>query len=309
MSVLAEEPLPVESSNGLAQDPSTVMEIKEEAKKEQINAENNGEAAPSIVDTMATTAPTVTEEPPLDPEEQASQLRLKFLLEKSSIYAKLVGDRMERQRQTKAKQEERAATTKRNKEVKAAVEEKDVKKTRATRAAPGPSTAPEPIEEKPSVKRRKTTRGKAAVAEPVEEPQEEPEAPTDETAPAATGEDNAANPTAQIYMGKQPALVTGAKLRDYQLAGVQWMVSLYENGLNGILADEMGLGKVRNSQQIRRHEKLIFNLLVTDDSNDIFPRTFDGDECARPVSHRLPLVGSCQLGQRVLQIRSRYPRK
>lgn len=39
-------------------------------------------------------------------------------------------------------------------------------------------------------------------------------------------------------------MITGAKLRDYQLAGVQWMISLYENGLNGILADEMGLGKV-----------------------------------------------------------------
>ena len=47
------------------------------------------------------------------------------------------------------------------------------------------------------------------------------------------------------YSFEQPALVTGAKLRDYQLAGVQWMISLYENGLNGILADEMGLGKVR----------------------------------------------------------------
>jgi ATP-dependent DNA helicase len=46
------------------------------------------------------------------------------------------------------------------------------------------------------------------------------------------------------YSFAQPALVTGAKLRDYQLAGVQWMISLYENGLNGILADEMGLGKV-----------------------------------------------------------------
>lgn len=42
------------------------------------------------------------------------------------------------------------------------------------------------------------------------------------------------------YSFKQPELVTGAKLRDYQLAGVQWMISLYENGLNGILADEMG---------------------------------------------------------------------
>jgi len=42
---------------------------------------------------------------------------------------------------------------------------------------------------------------------------------------------------------KQPALVTGTVLRDYQLAGVEWIISLYENGLNGILADEMGLGK------------------------------------------------------------------
>lgn len=41
---------------------------------------------------------------------------------------------------------------------------------------------------------------------------------------------------------KQPALVTGATLRDYQLRGVEWLVGLFENGINGILADEMGLG-------------------------------------------------------------------
>jgi ATP-dependent DNA helicase len=34
-----------------------------------------------------------------------------------------------------------------------------------------------------------------------------------------------------------------SKLRDYQVAGIKWLISLYENGLNGILADEMGLGK------------------------------------------------------------------
>jgi superfamily II DNA or RNA helicase len=32
-------------------------------------------------------------------------------------------------------------------------------------------------------------------------------------------------------------------LKDYQLQGLQWLVSLYNNNLNGILADEMGLGK------------------------------------------------------------------
>ena len=32
-------------------------------------------------------------------------------------------------------------------------------------------------------------------------------------------------------------------LREYQLQGVRWMISLWQNGLNGILADQMGLGK------------------------------------------------------------------
>lgn len=42
---------------------------------------------------------------------------------------------------------------------------------------------------------------------------------------------------------KQPSLITGATLHSYQLEGVAWLASLYENGLNGILADDMGLGK------------------------------------------------------------------
>ncbi|XP_044538633.1 uncharacterized protein LOC123253516 [Gracilinanus agilis] len=40
-----------------------------------------------------------------------------------------------------------------------------------------------------------------------------------------------------------PSYVKGGTLRDYQVRGLNWMISLYENGVNGILADEMGLGK------------------------------------------------------------------
>ena len=32
-------------------------------------------------------------------------------------------------------------------------------------------------------------------------------------------------------------------MREYQLAGLNWLIRLYDNGINGILADEMGLGK------------------------------------------------------------------
>ena len=37
----------------------------------------------------------------------------------------------------------------------------------------------------------------------------------------------------------QPALLTGAKLKDYQLEGVSWMVSLWENGISGILGEPL----------------------------------------------------------------------
>ncbi|VAH02150.1 unnamed protein product [Triticum turgidum subsp. durum] len=42
---------------------------------------------------------------------------------------------------------------------------------------------------------------------------------------------------------EQPSALVGGELRPYQLEGLQWMLSLFNNNLNGILADEMGLGK------------------------------------------------------------------
>jgi len=41
----------------------------------------------------------------------------------------------------------------------------------------------------------------------------------------------------------QPSILVGGTLKEYQIKGLQWMVSLYNNRLNGVLADEMGLGK------------------------------------------------------------------
>uniref|UniRef100_A0A673XTM6 SWI/SNF related BAF chromatin remodeling complex subunit ATPase 2 n=1 Tax=Salmo trutta TaxID=8032 RepID=A0A673XTM6_SALTR len=42
---------------------------------------------------------------------------------------------------------------------------------------------------------------------------------------------------------KQSSLLINGMLKHYQVQGLEWMVSLYNNNLNGILADEMGLGK------------------------------------------------------------------
>lgn len=42
---------------------------------------------------------------------------------------------------------------------------------------------------------------------------------------------------------EQASILVHGKLKEYQLRGLEWLVSLYNNNLNGILADEMGLGK------------------------------------------------------------------
>ena len=42
---------------------------------------------------------------------------------------------------------------------------------------------------------------------------------------------------------ESPGYIKGGTMRDYQVAGLNWLISLHENGISGILADEMGLGK------------------------------------------------------------------
>jgi len=46
-----------------------------------------------------------------------------------------------------------------------------------------------------------------------------------------------------VQFDESPAYIKNGKLRDYQIRGLNWMITLFENGINGILADEMGLGK------------------------------------------------------------------
>ena len=47
----------------------------------------------------------------------------------------------------------------------------------------------------------------------------------------------------------QPSCIATTKghMRPYQIEGLNWLINLYEQGINGILADEMGLGKTLQS--------------------------------------------------------------
>lgn len=66
---------------------------------------------------------------------------------------------------------------------------------------------------------------------------------------------NAATKVNWVQFDETPEYITGV-MRDYQLKGLNWLISLYENNINGILGDEMGLGKL--SLDIRRNFHIFY---------------------------------------------------
>ncbi|KAH1190945.1 putative ATP-dependent DNA helicase CHR12 [Glycine max] len=56
-----------------------------------------------------------------------------------------------------------------------------------------------------------------------------------------------------LKVTEQPSMLQGGELRPYQIEGLQWMLSLFNNNLNGILADEMGLGKTIQTISLIAH--------------------------------------------------------
>ncbi|KAG1840030.1 SNF2 family N-terminal domain-containing protein [Suillus tomentosus] len=150
-----------------------------------------------------------------DEEFQERFSRLERLLEKSFTYSKLLGAQMDKEKRACA--------------------------LRAAMQAAAPSK-PE------SSRRRLPRRGKKRSR--VEESDEEEAPPVKsqiQEPPVVEGENG------QRPKFPQPALVTGATLKDYQLEGVEWMVSLDKNGVSGILADEMGLGKTLQTIAFNAH--------------------------------------------------------
>ncbi|KAH9953446.1 SNF2 family N-terminal domain-containing protein [Russula dissimulans] len=175
--------------------------------------------APSFIMTSAATPSTPASTPPvvdsdpqfsIDQDDEARFMNMQVLLEKSSIFTEVLKNQMDRTREKYAAVA--AATTQK----------------RSTKTKQSPRGA--------KAARRVSGRGKRARVASDDEDDEDhdPKEPLkrakvipEEAKPAFV----------------QPALVTGATLKDYQLEGVAWMVSLWENGISGILADEMGLGK------------------------------------------------------------------
>ncbi|ORX56285.1 hypothetical protein DM01DRAFT_1017625 [Hesseltinella vesiculosa] len=178
-----------------------------------------------------------------DTVKEQRMKRLHFLLEKSGAYATILGQRLTKQ-QEEAKERALKAET-----------------TAQTQQAPvnNDTGNPRKASSRAGSKRRKINDAKYQLEDYLDQDelkrhQTEANISTalqqDKT--QGDAESHLVKPTASA---RQPKLVTGGVLRDYQLAGVEWLISLWENGLNGILADEMGLGKTLQTISFIAHLK------------------------------------------------------
>ena len=183
------------------------------------------------------------------------------MIEKSTLYANFLAKKLEKQQQDardKAAAEEVKREAEREKRAKEGVSEEITNSAKpaaptATRASTRHSAAKQEPASTVATRKERTSAASAAskkrkadeteysiadyLTKDTLKKQKQVETEADKKTLAPT-------PAQRVISARQPKLVTGGVLRDYQLAGVEWMVSLYENGLNGILADEMGLGKV-----------------------------------------------------------------
>jgi len=142
-------------------------------------------------------------------DEDARFMNMQVLLEKSSIFTEVLKDQMDRTR------EKHAAV-----------------------AAAATATQKRPAKAKPKQRarhsgRRASGRGKRTRVD------------SDDNEGGSENEGDEQEPPKRVKVlvadakpaFVQPALVTGATLKDYQLEGVAWMVSLWENGISGILGE------------------------------------------------------------------------
>lgn len=164
--------------------------------------------------------------------------KLSYLLQRSQVYSKIMSDKMKREKEAREKRENREEKKQVEEANKTSVDEDPTTNRRTTRGGQTGEKSDVPLQKRTQrgAVKRKNDEDKYLVSDYMDQAAVEEKA-----AKAKTSTEKADKVTTRF---KQPALITGATLRDYQLYGVEWLIGLYENGLNGILADEMGLGKV-----------------------------------------------------------------
>ncbi|KAF2261279.1 SNF2 family helicase/ATPase-like protein PasG [Lojkania enalia] len=191
--------------------------------------------------------------------------QLEFLMNKSKLYATVMLAQMQRQEDEEKARDEKshgqASQRERNAEKAAAESQRRATRTSATAANESPLVNAD------SMAMLKKGRGRpkkgSAKGGKISDffKKEDLEKKTDQASVADALKETVDEENVKIgdigiqglKSARQPRLVTGGTMRSYQLEGLEWLLSLYENGINGILADEMGLGKTIQTIALLAH--------------------------------------------------------
>ncbi|KAA8651812.1 hypothetical protein EYZ11_011992 [Aspergillus tanneri] len=184
---------------------------------------------------------------------------LMHLLNTSEVFVAIMADRMKKQQEEAkreaAKQEQQKKESETKKKPTVPMVKRETRTSARQSAVKEPVAVIKPETNEQAEEKSKKGRGKKAGANgkaissyfKKADVKVSEDNPTVKEALEHAADEYEANPTAlggqELVATQQPQLVTGGQMRKYQLEGLEWLKSLWMNGLCGILADEMGLGK------------------------------------------------------------------
>ncbi|KAJ5628018.1 hypothetical protein N7490_010246 [Penicillium lividum] len=194
----------------------------------------------------------------IDPASNIEELdhstkQLMALLRTSSVFVAIMSEKMKKQQEEARKQaaiEKREASEEQTSKPQTTIQRRQTRHSAVQDSSPqGSTTESEPSAKKQRGRPKKNAGKGNGIANyfkkaDVEVPKDNPTVPEALQQAAEEFEDK---PTVlgeqELVATQQPKLVSGGQMRTYQLEGLEWLKTLWMNGLCGILADEMGLGK------------------------------------------------------------------
>ncbi|KAL4978412.1 SNF2 family N-terminal domain-containing protein [Aspergillus desertorum] len=199
---------------------------------------------------------TVESEEDMDVKAKA----LMHLLNTSEVFVAIMAEKMKKQQEEARLEAARRKEQQRKEQQVDKSDESKKNERRGTRASARQAAATEATETgQKEEERARSKRGRARKAAPAKENSisnffkkadvnvDDAKNTTVQEALEHAADEFEARPTVlgeqELVATQQPAPVTGGKMKKYQLEGLEWLKSLWMNGLCGILADEMGLGK------------------------------------------------------------------
>lgn len=214
-------------------DKKTLNEHEDESERtEKKDITNNGEE----------------EEEEMDHKSRA----LTNLLKTSSVFVAIMADKMKEQQKRNQEEAKRAAAKKQAVEAKKDQPKEAIRKSTRTQAN---ESEPAKAEQTKQEQKKLPSRGRPKKSGPAKKKitdylsnqmvDIDNDAPTVQEALVEAADEYEGEGLGEqdLVATEQPSLVSGGKMKQYQLEGLEWLKTLWMNGLCGILADEMGLGK------------------------------------------------------------------